>query len=280
MTLPNFLIIGAPKAGTTSLYDHLRAHPEIFMSEIKEPRFFGYTGTPGPENRHKFPIQSQEEYESLFEAATTEKARGEATPHYLLYPQAPERIHALLPHAKLIASLRNPIDRAFSIYQMNLRNKSANAGVPFAEAIGIDHNLREGYHESLTRYFERFPAAQLKVILFDDLKNEPRRTVQGLFAFLGVDPGFLPDLSRISNPGGTPKSKFLHQLMSNRQMQATARKLLPRAVTQRLKDLRSRNLEQRAMTREERRVALGIFRTDIERTQALIGRDLSHWMRL
>ena len=172
MTLPNFLIIGAPKAGTTSLYSYFREHPAIFMPELKEPRFFGYEGQG---DRIRFPVRTLEEYTALFDAVTTETAIGEATPHYLVYPVAAQRIRDLIPEVRLIASLRDPVDRAYSVYQMNLRNKGVNTGIPFVEAIRTDHNLRETYADMLGRYVALFPPEQLKVILLEDLEADPQR---------------------------------------------------------------------------------------------------------
>ena len=276
MTLPNFLVIGAPKAGTTSLHLHLRAHPEVFMPELKEPRFFGYEGEG---ERLKFPIRTLEEYEALFADVAGETAIGEATPHYLVYPRAAERIRALLPDARLIASLRDPVERSYSVYQMNLRNKGVNQGVPFIAAIETDHNLRETYHDMLRRYFERFPPEQLKVILLEDLERDPGATMRELYGFLGVDPGFRPDLSRIANPGGEPRSKLLHRLLSDPKLRGVSRAFFPEPLVERLRALRSRNLEKQPLRPEDRRKAIDLFRDDILRTQDLIGRDLSAWLR-
>src|SRR4051812_26536805 len=140
------------------------------MPELKEARFFGYEGEG---DRMKFPIRTVEEYEALFAGVTTETAIGEATPHYLVYPRAAQRIRDLLPAARLIASLRDPVERSYSVYQMNLRNRGVNAGVPFAAAIETDRNLRENYHDMLARYFERFPREQIAVILLEDLEQDP-----------------------------------------------------------------------------------------------------------
>ena len=276
MTLPNFLIIGAPKAGTTSLYSYFREHPAIFMPDLKEPRFFGYEGQ---DDRIRFPIRTLEEYAALFEGVTTETAIGEATPHYLVYPVAAQRIRDLLPEVRLIASLRDPVERAYSVYQMNLRNKGVNAGVPFVEAIRSDHNLRETYADMLARYVALFPPEQLKVILLEDLEADPRGTVRSLFAFLGVDPDFVPDLSKIANPGGEPRNKLLHGLLSDPRLRVMSRGLLPRGLVDRLRDMRSRNLAKQPLGPEDRRAAIGLFRDDILRTQDLIGRDLGAWLR-
>lgn len=275
MTMPNFLIIGAPKAGTTSLYEYFRAHPQIFMPRIKEPRWFGYDGSG---DRLKFPIQSLAEYEALFEGVSGEIAIGEATPHYLLYPQAAARIHAAIPEARLIAALRNPVDRAYSIYQMNQRNKGVNAGVSFGAALAADANLRESYHPHLARFFALFPAAQIRVILLEDLEARPGETLAGLFGFLGVDPDFRPEM-KIANPGGAPRNRMLHALLSNKRLVATARGLLPESLIAPFKTLRSRNLEKRPLAAADRAAALDVFREDIERTGTLIGRDLSGWLR-
>jgi hypothetical protein len=275
VTLPNFLVIGAPKAGTTSLHLHLRAHPGVFMPELKEARFFGYEGEG---DRMKFPIRTREEYEALFAGVTTETAIGEATPHYLVYPRAAERIRDLLPHAKLIASLRDPVERSYSVYQMNLRNKGVNEGVPFIRAMETDHNLRETYADMLRRYFERFPPEQIEVILLEDLERDPGATMRELYGFLGVDPGFRPDLSKIANPGGEPRSKLLHRLLSDPKLRGVSRAFFPEPLVERLRALRSRNLAKQPLRPEDRRTAIGFFRDDILRTQDLIGRDLSAWL--
>lgn len=277
MTLPNFLVIGAPKAGTTSLHLHLRAHPQVFMPELKEPRFFGYEGEG---ERLKFPIRTLAEYEALFEAVAGETAIGEATPHYLVYPGAARRIRELIPEARLIASLRDPVERSYSVYQMNLRNRGVNEGVPFVEAIRRDGNLRETYGDMLARYFALFPAEQIKVILLEDLETAPQATIRDLYGFLGVDPDFVPpDLLKVANPGGEPRSKLLHGLLSDPRLRQFSRAFLPRGLVERLRTLRSRNLEKQPLGAAERQAAIGFFRDDILRTQELIGRDLSAWLR-
>lgn len=277
MTLPTFLIIGAAKAGTTSLYEHFRSHPEIFMPRLKEPRFFCYGGA-GGEDRLKFPVQTLAEYEALFAEGADATARGEASVHYLRDPEAPGRIRALLPDVRLIASLRDPVDRAFSVHQMNQRNGGA-PDTPFARALTQDTALHYPYHAHLQPYFELFPRENIRVILLEDLESEPRRTVRSLFEFLGVDPGFVPDLDKVANPGGAPRNRALHGLLSNKRLIAVSRRFAPEALITPLKALRSRNLAKSPLPGADRRVAQGLFREDILRTQELIGRDLSHWLR-
>jgi hypothetical protein len=276
MTLPNFLIIGAAKAGTTSLYEHFRAHPEIFMPRLKEARFFSYDGRG---NKVKFPVQTLEEYTALFEGVAGETAIGEATPHYLTYPEAAGRIRELLPDARLIASLRNPVDRSFSIYQMNQRNHAANVGVPYARAMQTEPYLQDGYAAHLARYLALFPREQLRIILLEDLEQKPKATLAGLFGFLGVDTTFVPDVSKVANPGGTPRIKLVHDVLANKKLISATRSLMPEALVAPLKALRSRNLRKEGMAPADRAAATAFFRDDILRTQDLIGRDLSHWLQ-
>jgi hypothetical protein len=276
MPLPNFLIIGAAKAGTTSLYEHFRAHPEIFMPRLKEARFFSYDGKG---SKVKFPVQTLEEYTALFDEVTDEKAIGEATPHYLSFPAAAGRIRELLPAARLIASLRNPVDRSFSIYQMNQRNHAVNEGVPYAQAMKTDPHLQDGYAAPLARFLGLFPREQLRIILLDDLEARPRATLSDLFEFLGVDPGFTPDVAKVANPGGTPRIKLLHDVLANKKLISATRGVMPEALVRPLKALRSRNLRKEGLQDVDRAAATAFFRDDILRTQDLIGRDLSHWLR-
>jgi Sulfotransferase family len=208
--LPNFLIIGAAKAGTTSLYDWMRQHPDVFMPAHKEPKFFAWDGT-GP--RRQAQITHRADYDALFAGAGGATAIGEASTAYLAHPRAPARVAETIPGARLIVSLRDPVERAFSVYQMNLRLFGANAGKSFADALRVDDALREEYHPALMRR-EHFAADRLKVILLEDLARGAKATLAGLFGFLGIDEGFAPDVSKLANPGGLPRSRRLHSLLS------------------------------------------------------------------
>ena len=277
MTLPNFLVIGAPKAASGSLRDYLRQHPEIFMPAKKDLRYFAYRGQT---NRLRFPAATLEEYAAMFGDVRNEKAIGEASDMYFWSKMAPGKIHETIPDVKLIVSLREPVQRAFSIYHMNLRTEGQNEGLSFLQALKADPILQRTYHEALSAYLELFDRSQMKIILFEELSKNTLRTVQSLFEFLGVDPGFEPDL-KISNPGGVPKSKWIHRLMTNDHLRTWARNHLPESWVYAAKDVRSFNLDKSRMqmTPEEREVAYDFFKEDILRTQDLVGMDLSRWLR-
>jgi len=273
--LPNFLVIGATKSGTTALYEYLRQHPAVFMPALKEPRFFLYDGT---EASARFPVRSLEDYAALFAEAGGATARGEATPQYLTAWEVVDRVHATLPGVRLIAALRDPAERAFSIYLMNLRNRGHNRERPFAEALGDDVNLRRGYASHLARWSARFGAERLRIVLFEDIVRDAVATTQGLYGYLGVDPAHVPAVTGVVNPGGLPKRPLVHRLLSDKRLRETARRVLPAGIVARGREIRSENLEKRRMTPSERAAAVAIFREDILRTQDVIGRDLSAWL--
>jgi hypothetical protein len=229
--MPNFLVIGAPKAGTTSLYHYLRQHPQVYMSPVKEPKFFAFEAAKPSSSRRKRDrvrtshlITDIEEYRVLFAGVSDEKAIGEASPQYLYVSGAAGRIRRYLPEARLMAVLRNPVDRAYS-HHLHLVREGFER-LSFSEALKKEeerirdnwpmmwHYKNRGfYHEQLTRYYELFEAEQIRVYLYEDLKEDPVGMMRSIFRFLGVDDAFVPDTSLIHNASGIPKSRALHTLV-------------------------------------------------------------------
>ncbi len=276
MRKPSFLVIGATKAGTSSLRHYLQQHPAIFIpGGWKEPGFFCY----GPDGDSRFRlVRDEAEYYGLFDGVTDETVWGEITPHYLPSLHAAANIHAAVPEARLVMSLRNPVDRAFSLYQMNLRNKGHNRDVPFAEAVRDDPATRQPYAEGIARFRALFPPEQLLTILFEELIADPTATTQKIYGYLGVDPGFVPETEKVVNPGGLPRSKLLHLALNNRTARRVGGMFIPMSVQRRLEKLKNANLVAQRLSPEDRATATVAFRDDILRTQDLIGRDLSHWL--
>jgi len=242
MRLPNFLVIGAMKAGTTSLHHYLAQHPDVFMLPQKETNFFAQESALCLRDRT---VTGKEEYAELFSGATSERVVGETSPAYLCVPDAPRRIAAMIPHAKLIAVLRNPIERAFSHFVMR-RRQGKETRTSFDEVIAVDdldpmrsYKSRGFYGQHLSRYFEHFPREQIKVFLYEDLERDPMTIVQQILRFLDVDPQFVPDMSERHNVNPPAEEKFTEN------------------ARQQLREL---------------------YREDIERTQSLIGKDLSNWL--
>jgi len=292
MTLPDFLVIGAAKAGTTALYWYLGEHPEIFMSPLKETNFFAFgtdeSGRPlyGDPDLHRFPIRTLEEYQALFAEAGDARAVGEASPIYLECPQAAERIRHRIPEARLVCGLRDPVDRAYSDFLMYLRSRGRRLDTrrdlaPAAPWLQPDsHWVRIGrYHEALARYYERFPRERIHVFLFDDFKRSSEEVVGEIYRFLGVDTSFRADLAVAHNVGGVPGIMPLERVLTSRSLRARIEPRVPAWVGRWARRLRAWNLDRPpALPREVRLRLRDTFREDIERTAALVRRDLGSWL--
>lgn len=293
MTFPNFIVIGAAKAGTTALYWYLAEHPDVFMSPVKETNFFAYARDEqgklcyGDPQLHNFPIRSMSEYEALFEDVRVAPAVGEASPIYLECPYAAERIRAHNPHTRIICGLRDPVDRAYSDYLMYLRGQ----GRPFdpdrelssaAEWAQPDsHWMRVScYHDALARYFRQFPREQIHVFLFDDLKRNAAGVARDVYRFLAVDAAYQPDVNTPYNVGGIPSSMLLERAFTvAASIRRNVEPVIPRPAMNWLRRLRASNMQQAPrLPAGLKRELMGHFRDDIVRTSELIGRDLTGWL--
>jgi Sulfotransferase family len=287
VTLPTFIVIGVAKGGTTSMYRYLDQHPQIYMQPEKGTNFFGYEdarnwqwddeGDP-PRLRH-FRAHTLEEYEAAFAGATDEQAVGEVCPQYFRCPTAAERIAATLPDVKLVATLRNPAERAFSGFLMRTRRgepvRAANE-----ELTPDASHVREGfYYKRLKRYFDRFPREQLKIYLFDEFRSDPEGTMQDLYAFVGVDPSFVPDTSYKHNPANVPKSRLVNRVFYHPRMIRTVKTVLPEGAYGLAKRVRQLNLATPPrLSSDLRRELVEIYREDIHKLEELLQRDLSIWL--
>lgn len=275
MTLPNFLVIGAGKAGTTSLYRYFLQHPDVYMSPVKEPSFF----CDEDELMNLPAIRSRHAYERLFAGVNGERAIGEASPKYLNTIAGVDRIHATLPGVRLIVSLRNPADRAWSSFLQRSQNATE---MRTAEETLLPGNFSfesSFYYPRLRRYFDRFPGEQIKVILFDDLTARTRDTMRELFRFLEIDPDTEVDTSVRHNPAITPRFRRLNYLIA-----AAFRLVRPFTPEALLFKGYGRRLRQPLFRAPDpfppalRRRLLEQYRDDILATGDLIGRDLSRWL--
>ncbi|QUY44823.1 sulfotransferase [Acaryochloris marina] len=294
MTLPNFLIIGAAKGGTTSLYYYLDQHPQVYMSPVKEPRFFALEDEDlnfcSPDELFvENSILDFGDYCQLFEGATNEVAIGEASPLYLYSTKAPSRIKHYIPDIKLIAILRDPVDRAYSSYMHYVREGYEQCS--FAKALAVEEQrIHENwvymwyykrcgyYHEQIKRYLDTFDASQIKICLYDDLKANTPLFLQDIFSFLNVDSSFVPDLS-VLNASGVPKSRLLYNFLDRGNPARTMLKVLPHDLRRAIaKPLRKWNLEKPTLPPEVGNDLRSVYRDDILKLQDLIDRDLSSWL--
>ena len=295
MNFPNFLIIGAPRSGTSMLYESIRFHPEIFMSTNKEPLFFGFqSGTgfyQGPGDLQ--PMLGLDTYRSLFGSVKDEKAIGEASTLYLYNPHTPQHIMASIPGAKLIAILRNPVDRAFSHFYTH-RLDGREPLTDFAMALSAEEaRMQAGwspfwfykhvgyYSEQIARYLSVFDREQLRFFLYDDLVSNPSQVFRSIFEFLGVNETFPVNTTIRFHPSGIPKNRALHRfLVQPVFLKRLFKPILPEKIQQVLL-LRALNinLARPVLDAKIRRSLLNEYRIDILKTQDLIGRDLGTWLQ-
>ena len=300
MTMPNFLVIGAQKSGTKSLYHYLGQHPEIYMSPITVPRFFALEGTspdffrgPGDREMSRRTITDIDSYKALFAAVSGEKAVGEASPIYLYLPETAERIRRYVPEAKLIAVLRNPVERAYEAYLTLVRDGRERLG--FSEALEAEDERIKGnwhpvwhyrargfYHPQLQRYYELFLRDRIRVYLYEDLKAKRVPTMQSIFRFLCVDDAFAPDTGVwYDDVPAISRNDAVHRFTDKpNRLKNVVKPLLSEGLRKRMSsNVRNRNLTRPppmpARTREELAEA---YREDVLKLQGLIGRDLSRWV--
>ena len=289
--MPNFLIIGAMKAGTTSLYNYLKQHPEIFMSPLKEPGYFSFGDSEQCEESIKlFPdiICSYREYQRLFQQVREEKAIGEATTAYMDCPRAPVRIKEFLPNVKLIAVLRDPAERAHSHFMFNKKNFVEDSPTLEIAIKEKENRVIEGdryrynylekglYFKQLSTYLQLFKKDQIKILLFDDLENDPVKLLQEIFTFLEVDETFEPDISIKYNVSGAWRNGAIESLLKrfNALRRIAVKKLSPRIVT----PLGKIMMKPQKSSPVLRQKLINHYRQDILQLQNLIQRDLSHWL--
>jgi hypothetical protein len=286
MALPSFFIIGAGKAGTTSLNYYLDLHPEIQMSAIKEPNFFA-----GPANGRPYPmgrVETLQEYERLFDPAVA--VRGEASPAYTSFPLregVPARIKEAVPQAKLIYLVRDPVARTVSHYQhlvatgaerRSLPETLADLGDPFQLAT----TCYSMYASQLEQYLNCFPMDRILVIDQADLLSERRAVLARAFRFLGVDelfssPQFARELYQSSERRVYPRryALFVARTLAPSTQWVPAR--LRHAVRTRIERTLFRRVERPVLDESTRARLEAIYRDEVRRLRALTGQAFSSW---
>jgi hypothetical protein len=291
MRFPDFYIVGAARAGTTSLWQYLNQHPLIFMpSDVvyKEPAYFA----------DLYGIKSLEKYLSLFTEANPEQIIGEASTAYLAAPESPRRLYSATPHAKIIISLRNPSERAYSLY--NWMAKEGYEWINTFELALMEETKREKadsfrnynpenyynylyyqsglYSDQIARYQELFAQENIHFINFDSFVKNPLKETQRVYRFLCVDSDFHPVI-RVHNPSVSVYSARLQ--FAIRQLFQNRINLIPQVVRmpvmQFLLNLNSNSLPPKPIGKETRRLLDELYAADVRRTSEITGLDLSAW---
>jgi hypothetical protein len=300
VALPDFLVIGAPKAGTTALHAALAQHPGLYMSPIKEPKHFltdgppPARGGPGDVQTYREHVWRRADYEALFDAAPPGTLRGESTPLYMYDPDAMRRIHEAIPDAKLIAIVRDPVERSHSNWT-HLWSAGLEPIGDFVQACAeeqrrIDAGWASFWHytglsrygEQLEHVFSLFPRDQVLVIRYRQLVDEPAKTLDEIFAFLGVEPGVVTEIPRqnvTSHPEATLSHRAVAQLL---RASAAVGRFLPGSawdgVTGRLERfLQRHSRERQPLSWEQRQALIPRFEADLELLERVLDADFSDW---
>lgn len=267
--LPDFVIIGAVKSATTWIHNQLQKNPAIFLPD-PEPHFFSQDYDRGIAH-----------YIQMFGAAMPEQLLGEKSADYFGHPAAPERLAKAIPGARLVLQLRNPIDRAYSDYKM-LYRRGTVTGPPeaylYAGATSHQRFLRDGlYARHLDRWLKHFDAAQLLVLLFEDVKSQPEDVVAAVCEHIDAPYHFSAEVG--VRPRNDSSAGFLPLSMRNAlaPLKRVARPLRGKPMFEGVRRLFAHEIQYPPLTDAMRQQLENYYAADIERLEALIDRDLSHW---
>lgn len=275
---PNFVIVGALKAGTTSLAEWLRSHPDVFIPELKEPRFFLYderNRMHRARSRAVFPIRSSGEYKDLFRGAESFKAVGEASPQYLHSAIACGRLLESLPDARIVVSLRHPVKRAYSQYWMRVREGVESGS--FADSILQRHSWVEYsyYSDAVERYINSFGRGRVCVVVFEELVSAPTKSLAELCAFLELDSDATELLLPKENVGHSGARGMLSKVLDDRQLRLVLKRIVPKTIRRAFRPFLGRGEPIPPLEASQLDALSECFRGDISRTSDLIGIDLA-----
>ena len=298
--LPNFLIVGAAKSGTSSLHQYLLQHPDIFMStfnnkgvSVKEPQFLIKSKV---ERRLHYGIWEWKEYLSIFEGVKEQSVIGEASVFYLYYyKEAIKNIKKRLGNdVKIIILLRNPVDRAFSAF-LHV-SKSVKEPLSFEEALEQEEGRLERdltltpmvMYKSMGMYYSMVKAYKnefknIHVVIYEDFRDKTSITLESIFMFLDVNPTLKLDYSLRHNVGGKEwKNINMKNLFQNDSLlKSIYFKFVPRIIKNKIKEMVLRFSTKKAgiMNRKTKDNLKSFFKEDINKLSNLIKRDLSHWTK-
>ena len=287
----DFFIVGAPKAGTTSLYHYLNEHPEISMSSQKEPDYFSDADIQNEGMYYgKNRIDTIKKYHSLFDDNSESKLKGEASVSYLFYKNVPQNIKTYNPEAKIIIMLRDPIDRAFSHYLMDYRlglvsdsfediidQKSVhkNAKLFYQQYIELSE-----YTNQVKRYLNVFDGKEILFIEYEDLKKDALGIVKKTYLFLGVNQVYRPDVNKKHNTYTMPKNSIIRFIYSFVILRNILSFFFQKNLVNRLKIVLFKNDKKPKLLDKTRDRLKQFFTNDVNKLAKMLNKDFSRWINL
>lgn len=284
---PDFFIVGAAKSGTTSLYEYMKQHPKVFLPEQKEPHFFGEMKPPGTHH-----INNENDYYDLFRGAPVNAVVGEASTSYLYSPDAASRIKKFKPDSKIIIILRNPVDRAYSMYRHQVRDGFET--LSFEEGlVEEDKRIKEewhyGYHYysggvyawQVEEYYSLFGKENVKVYIFEEFKKTPNVILKDIFNFLNIENTVEIETTQVHNISNKPKNLKLNTFLKQKNpIKELLKKVMPFNLRNKIKRfLVNRNMKTGydKMSVETRKSLINKYQPEIEKLEKTLNRDLSIW---
>lgn len=297
---PNLFIVGAPKCGTTSLYEYLRHHPQIFFpfddedySRVKEPNYF----CPELDILDKDAIKDREQYLGLYRGSADAVWRGDASTNHLFSELAAKRIRHFCPAARILVMLRPPVEWMRSYHSELLRHhhediidfhaavdacgdRRAGLRIPPQTSVPkcLDYLAMSHFAPQLERYYDAFGRDAVKVILLEDMATTPEKTFQEILAFLGVETSYHPEFQVFNEtPRNGSIERFVTSVYRQAGMKRVVQQFVPYPARRRFLSMIRRKERERAVP-DPRDAALHAgCAPDVQRLSALIGRDLNHW---
>lgn len=270
------------KAGTTSLYEYLSKVPEVYMSPIKEPRFFSVS----IEDPGDITVSEKQEYLDLFRKVVEEKIIGEASPTYIYDPEAPKLIHKVSPKARILITLRDPVERANSAY-LELKRNGIITSESFQQVLEKEMNNKkvrgkinrifsEGlYYENIKRYLDIFGTDQVKIIFFEDLVKNTLKTMNEIVKYLGINYVFENPDFEIFNPYGRSRNKLITKTLTDHQgFRKILRKIIPSSTREKINKAMLVHDEKPKMDENDRKILIKFYTEDVLKVKKLLGKDL------
>jgi len=279
---PNFFIVGAPKAGTTSIYEYLKNHPQIFMSPIKEPNYFSINIL--TQNDPLNPIRNKKKYLELFKDMKNEKIVGEASPYYLSDYDAPKSIHDISPAAKILISLRDPVEREFSHFLMHqgygltIRNFHEQLKIETenyqtsTEYVTLKHGM---YYENVKRYVDIFGNNQVKIIIFEEFIKNPKEGIEEILRFLDLDPKSAIFKNKIHNPYKIVRGPIAQRVIESKKLSKLAKSLMSESTRVSLKEkFFLKRQKKPELESKDKANLIKFYQEDVKKLESVLGRKL------
>ena len=287
----DFFIVGAPKAGTTSLYHYLNEHPKIIMSKEKEPDYFSHEALKNQNiYYYNMQIDTEEKYHSLFNLERDDSILGEASVSYLFYEDVPAKIKQYNKHAKIIIVLRNPIERAYSHYLMDFRlglvQNTFEEIIYRGSSVSKDFELHyqqyievSQYFSQIERYLKIFGKENIHIIDYEDLQKDQEAVLKNIFLFLEVETDYQANIKKEYNTFSMSKYSIINWFYSFFLFRRIVKFILPKKILKIITTFFFQKNKKPILSFDTRFYLQNLFKKDIQQLGVILNKDFSKWIK-